>query len=47
MRKVLLAGAASLAGVRLLLMAAAACLILSFGFAAMSAGPAAAHSPLP
>jgi hypothetical protein len=42
MRKVLLAGAASLAGVRLLVMAAAACLVLASGFAVMSAG---AHSP--
>ncbi len=47
MRKVLGAGAASLVGVRLLLLAAAACLVLSFGFAVMSTGPAAAHSPLP
>lgn len=46
MRKVLGAGAASLVGVRLLLLAAAACLVLSFGFAVMSTGPAAAHSPL-
>lgn len=46
MRKVLVAGAASLAGVRLLRMAVVACLVLPFGFAVMSAGPAAAHSPL-
>jgi hypothetical protein len=46
MRKALVAGAARLAGVRLFLSAAAACLVLSFGFAVMSSGPAAAHSPL-
>jgi hypothetical protein len=46
MRNVLVAGTPSLAGVRPLLMAAAACLVLSFGFAVMSTSPAAAHSPL-
>jgi hypothetical protein len=46
MRKVLGTGGASLVGIRLLLLAAAACVVLSFGFAVMSTGPAAAHSPL-
>jgi hypothetical protein len=46
MRKVVGAGAASHVGVRLLLLAAAACLVFSFGFAVMSTRPAAAHSPL-
>jgi len=46
MRKVLVAGSAPLARVRLFLIAAAACFVLSFGFAEMTAAPAEAHLPL-
>jgi hypothetical protein len=46
MHRFLVAGAASRAGVRLFLIATAACLALSFGFAVMLTAPAAAHSPL-